>query len=304
LGITDFDWPSDPQGHTPGNSGLLLKPRDMAKIGYLYLQHGRWNGVQLVPEQWVAASSTKHLETKGLMNAAEDDGYGYGWWLDAFSGYSAHGFGGQYIFVLPKLDMVVVFTAGLPDPQFPAPKQLVQTYLLPAAQSMSALPSNALAFQQLQAAIHDIENPVQPIAPLPELARQISGQTYHITPGDGLAAGDLFQTVTFTFADGDTYQSATQWLGDQTVVVTGGLDNVYRLNPVDFIGTQGAERLAVAVKGRWQDDHTFVEQYVRDLAQDIAVITQRYTFQGQRVAIEVTSSMNSYTLHASGEITK
>jgi len=303
LGITDFDWPSDPHGHTPGNSGLLLKPRDMAKIGYLYLQHGRWNGVQLVPAQWVTASSTKHLETTGLMNAAEDDGYGYGWWLDAFGGYSAHGFGGQYIFVLPQLDMVVVFTAGLPDPQFPAPKQLVQSYLLSAAQS-TALQANPLAFENLQAAIQDIEHPTQPIAPLPELARQISGQTFHITPGDGFAAGDLFQTVIFTFADGDTYQSATQWLGDQTVVVTGGLDNVYRLNPVEFVGTQGPEGLIVAVKGHWQDDHTFAEQYVRDLAQDIAVITQRYSFQGQRVTIEVTSSMNSYTLHASGEITK
>ncbi|CAG0964927.1 hypothetical protein GPROT1_01102, partial [Gammaproteobacteria bacterium] len=254
LGITEFDWSSDPQGHTPGNSGLMLRPRDMAKIGYLYLQHGRWNGVQLVPEQWVAASSTKHSETKGLMNAAEDDGYGYGWWIDAFGGYSAHGFGGQYIFVLPKLDMVVVFTAGLPDPQFPAPKQLVQTYLLPAAQSTDVLPANPAAVQRLQTAIQNIEHPEQPVTPLPELARQISGQTFTITGG----AGDLFQAVTLTFTDGNTYRSETLWPGDQTVVVTGGLDNVYRLNPVEFVGGQGPEKLTVAVKGHWQDDHTFV----------------------------------------------
>ena len=141
------------------------------------------------------------------------------------------------------------------------------------------------------------------MTPLPDLARQISGRTFTLTGG----AGDLFQAVTLTFADGDTYRSETLWPGDQTVVVTGGLDNVYRLNPVDFVGLQGAQsadRLTVAVKGHWQDDHTFVEQYVRDLAKDIAVITQRYTFQGQRVTIEVTSSMNAYTLHAAGEITK
>ncbi len=142
LDITNFDWSIDPQGHTTGNTGLMLRPRDMAKIGYLYLRHGQWNSAQVVSEQWVNASTTKHIETKGLMNAAEDDGYGYWWWLDAFGGYSAHGFGGQYIFVLPKLDMVIVFTSGLPDSQFPAPKQLVQTYLLPAAQLANALPAN------------------------------------------------------------------------------------------------------------------------------------------------------------------
>jgi CubicO group peptidase (beta-lactamase class C family) len=300
LAITQFDWPADPQGHTPGNSGLMLKPRDMAKIGYLYLQHGRWNGAQLVPEQWVTASSTKHIETKGLMNAAEDDGYGYGWWIDAFGGYSAHGFGGQYIFVLPKLDMVVVFTAGLPDSQFPAPKQLVQAYLLPAAQSTGALPANPEALQNLQAAIQDIEHPAQPVSPLPELARQITGRAFTITGG----AGDLFQAVTFTFGDGNIYQSKTLWPGDQTVVVTGGLDNIYRLNPVELVGPQGAEKLNVTVRGHWQDDHTFVEQYVRDLSSDIAVITQRYTFTGERVTIDVASSMNSLTLHASGEMVK
>ncbi len=110
LGITDYGWQSDPQGITTGNSGLILRPRDMAKLGYLYLHNGQWNGKQIVPAGWVQASTTVHMETKGLMNAAEDDGYGYYWWIDSFGGYSAHGFGGQYIFVLPKLDMVVVFT--------------------------------------------------------------------------------------------------------------------------------------------------------------------------------------------------
>jgi CubicO group peptidase (beta-lactamase class C family) len=87
----------------------------MAKLGYLP-HNGQWNGKQIVPAEWVHASTTKHMETKGLMNAAEDDGYGYYWWIDSFGGYSAHGFGGQYVFVLPRLDMVVVFTGGLSDP--------------------------------------------------------------------------------------------------------------------------------------------------------------------------------------------
>ena len=134
LGITDISWDADPQGITLGNTGLALRPRDMAKFGYLYLHRGQWDGEQLVPEEWVESATTKHIETKGLMNAAEDDGYGYLWWIDSFGGYSAHGYSGQYIFVLPDLDMVVVFTAGLEEADFPIPHELLKTYLIPAAQ--------------------------------------------------------------------------------------------------------------------------------------------------------------------------
>ncbi|MBN1304311.1 MAG: hypothetical protein JXA13_07735 [Anaerolineales bacterium] len=66
------------------------------------------------------------------MNAAEEDGYGYLWWIDNFGGYSAHGFGGQYIYVLPDLDMVVVITASLEDPDFPIPRELMEVFILPA----------------------------------------------------------------------------------------------------------------------------------------------------------------------------
>jgi CubicO group peptidase (beta-lactamase class C family) len=72
LGITDYGWQSDPQGITTGNTGLVLRPRDMAKLGYLYLHHGQWNGKQIVPAGWVRVSTSRHMETKGLLNAAED----------------------------------------------------------------------------------------------------------------------------------------------------------------------------------------------------------------------------------------
>jgi CubicO group peptidase (beta-lactamase class C family) len=84
-------WAADPQGVTLGSTGLTLRSPDMAKLGYLYLHHGRWNETQVVPEEWVSASTGKQIETKGLMNAAEDDGYGYLWWNDSWGGYSAHG---------------------------------------------------------------------------------------------------------------------------------------------------------------------------------------------------------------------
>jgi CubicO group peptidase (beta-lactamase class C family) len=218
LGITDITWGADPQGINTGYSGLTLSSRDMAKIGYLYLHRGQWNGAQLVPAQWVEASTTKHMETKGLMNAAEDDGYGYLWWIDSFGGYSAHGFGGQYIFVLPKLDMIVVFTSGLKNANFPAPHELVKTFMLPAAQSDSALTPNPQAWSQLEAEIKKFEHPEEkPASPLPEVAKQISGKTFQITGGNTVAG--FFERVSLTFADKNTYQSEMSWSQGQTLVL-------------------------------------------------------------------------------------
>lgn len=84
LGIAEFTWTSDPRGITTGATGLALRPRDMAKFGYLYLHSGEWNGTQVLPKEWVETSTRVHIETKGLMNAAEDDGYGYLWWIDSW----------------------------------------------------------------------------------------------------------------------------------------------------------------------------------------------------------------------------
>jgi CubicO group peptidase (beta-lactamase class C family) len=302
LGISEVSWAADPQGVTTGNTGLMMRPLDLAKLGYLYLQGGRWNGTQVVPANWVDASTTKHIETKGLMNAAEDSGYGYLWWMNGFDGYAAHGFGGQYLFVLPQADMVVVFTGGLPDPAFPAPQQLLQAYVLPAIKSAQPLPANPQAFRALENQIQGIEHPEQPVAPLPEMAHRISGKTFRIT--QGAPAEAWFQAVTFTFEGGTTYQSESQWPGDQRVSIKGGLNNLFQLNPLQFKGFQPTDEVLVALRGHWQDDHTFVEEYVRDMNSDIAFITQKSTFEGNRVVIELTSSMHPYLLQALGEMTQ
>ncbi len=300
LGITSVDWAADPQGVTLGNSGLSLRPADLAKLGYLYLQHGYWNGKPVLPEDWVAASTRQHMATRGLMNAAEDDGYGYLWWLDKWGGYSAHGFGGQYLFVLPQQDMIVVFTSGLPDPIFPAPKQLIETYVLPAIRSDKPLPPNPAAFQILTNTIQAIALPLQPIAPLPEIAQHISGQTYRLTSATPVDA--WFQTIKFTFDGGNTYQSESHWPGGQQVVVAGGLNNIFHYTPLKFPGFQPSEDVLVALRGRWQDDYTFVEEDVRDMHSEIARSTQTSTFVGDRIFIELTSTMLPYTLRAEGEL--
>jgi CubicO group peptidase (beta-lactamase class C family) len=94
---------------TTGGFGLQLQPRDMAKLGYLYLKSGAWAGRQIVPSDWVAVSVTKHSVWEEQNRA-----YGYLWWLYPAQGYySAMGQGGQQIHIVPKLNLVVVFTSAL-----------------------------------------------------------------------------------------------------------------------------------------------------------------------------------------------
>lgn len=129
LGITHVLWPSDPQGITRGGSTLRMTTRDMAKFGYLYLNGGRWDGEQIVSLDWVRESSTNHSPTQGLY-------YGYQWWLNPAQGYyAAVGALGQYIIVIPELDMVVVFTSGFPsEEETYIPHLLLAFYIFPAVQ--------------------------------------------------------------------------------------------------------------------------------------------------------------------------
>jgi CubicO group peptidase (beta-lactamase class C family) len=90
-----------------------LRPRDMAKFGYLFLNNGKWKETRIIPEEWIRISTQKHFQVNS--NA----GYGYLWWMRSFfvgplvvESYYAAGNGGQYIFVLPSMDMVIVFTGG------------------------------------------------------------------------------------------------------------------------------------------------------------------------------------------------
>ena len=228
------------------------------------------------------------------MNTAEDDGYGYYWWIDSFGGYSAHGWGGQYVYVLPKLDMIVVFTAGLADPDFPAPHQLLKTYLLPAVQSAGPNAANLLIEEQLTTEIKNIQNTEKPVIPLPETARQISGKTYRLV---GLPPGTP-REFTLTFSGDETYTNSILMADGENINVTGGLNNVFFMN---YLGAEG--KTIMPFRGYWQDEHTFVEEQNFDLSSDVQLFTVTYTFDGNKVFVTVDSSMDLFpTLKGSGEI--
>jgi CubicO group peptidase (beta-lactamase class C family) len=116
LGITQADWWTDERGYSTGGMGLHLRPRDMVKIGELFLRRGVWNGKAVVSGQWVQESTTPHISTGNAVWFGPE--YGYLWWIGHGQGhdfYFANGFAGQFIFVVPELDLVIVATSGWHD---------------------------------------------------------------------------------------------------------------------------------------------------------------------------------------------
>jgi CubicO group peptidase (beta-lactamase class C family) len=125
LGIRDPQWERDPAGIPIGGWGLQLTPREMAKLGYLYLHNGSWDGKQIVPASWVQSSTRPHSSPNGELK------YGYQWWVSPPGGwYAALGRFGQCIFVVPSLDLVVVFTAHIESNDREA--DLLVKYIMPA----------------------------------------------------------------------------------------------------------------------------------------------------------------------------
>lgn len=109
LGITKYKWPKNPDGYSMGGSGLAMRPRDMAKIGQLMLQNGKWNGKQVVSAKWVTEATAPIVTSTSIPVCS----YGYNWWINPkIKMYFALGLYGQTIYVVPQQNMVVVFTAN------------------------------------------------------------------------------------------------------------------------------------------------------------------------------------------------
>ena len=116
LGIKKFYWKTTPTGLPDTEGGLYLKARDLARIGYLYLHDGMWNGERILPEGWVGNTATLHVPDVDPSSPNDDRGYGLHWWLIPYNGgqsthyLAAMGYGGQYLFVVPEKQLVAVFT--------------------------------------------------------------------------------------------------------------------------------------------------------------------------------------------------
>ena len=239
LGIHDVSWPTDPQGHNHGWGDLQLHPRDMAKLGQLFLQGGRWGDRQVLSETWIRTATQAHVR-----RTVNNDHYGYAWWVkgEDYPGmFEAVGRGGQRINVWPAKDLVLVFTGG----EF-EPGDLAQ-FILKALKSDQPLPTNAASLSRLHerlAASAELPSP-KAIPGLPAIAARVSGRKIELSTN---AAG--FRALTLEFNSSAEARALLFW-NEHRFIFPLGLDGVERFSTNPLVS------LPQAAKGQWIGNETF-----------------------------------------------
>jgi len=270
LGIDTVVWPSDPQGRQNGWGDLHLQPRDMAKIGYLWLHGGRWEDRQIVPADYLAAATAVHSRP-GFSPGQE---YGYGFWVypertpPIFEGL---GRGGQRISVVPALDLVVVFTGGTFEPGD------IGDFVGRSIRSGAPPPDDSAGAARLAAAVAEAARPpaAKPVPALPALAAAISGKTFSLEPNSiGVRRFSL------SFPGGAEAGLRLELTDGGVRRPRVGLDGVPRIWP------DGRYGLPVALSGSWETDSTFVLIY--DEVGNVNAVRLRMTFTSSEVTAEMS----------------
>jgi CubicO group peptidase (beta-lactamase class C family) len=271
LGIAEPNWPHDSQGLSTGGGGVALRPRDMAKIGYLYLRNGAWEDQQLLPPGW--SDQQNHAAVD--MHASFDPGLRYSnffWVFPDQHVYMAVGDRCQLIMVFPALDVVAVATAS----NYCSFRKLADD-ISGAVKSETALPANPAAAELLAGKIREIsvEKPTE-VGATPELASAISGKTYKF-PDNALNVKSLSLIL------GDAQpryglEISIPGQGNAPIKLAGpiGLDGLYRKGAA-------TPRGVMAMKGTWPDNHTFVID-VRLIGGDDGR-TWKLSFDGERLTL-------------------
>ena len=155
LGITKYYWETCPKGITKGGWGLFLCAEDMAKLGQLYLQRGKWNGQQLVSEYWIEISTARHLKTQN-----DTYGYGYQLWMEQRPGsFEYNGMLGQNVIIYPDMDMVLVTNAGNKELfQDCIMLNIIRKYFPVNYHPADVLPENPLSYSLLKRLCGELEN--------------------------------------------------------------------------------------------------------------------------------------------------
>ena len=256
LGIQDVIWETDPQGYSRGWGDLHLLPEDLAKIGFLWLHRGSWDGQQIVPEAWVLDSVKPRS-----MFVKPYPGYGNGWWI-AWEAYLASGRGGQIARVMASKNTIVVITGA----NFAYSQ--IETWLTPMLLMLKdTLPANPAGASALQTTLSAVEQgaAIWTANYTPGTAAEISGNTYICNNNP---AG--IETIRLEF-DGSAQASLFLKMGGMDMVLPIGLDGSYRLSS-DGTGA----------RGYWEDAQTFHFE-----AFDIGLLSRKVVFDGDKLEVSL-----------------
>jgi len=283
LGIADATWRVDPQGIRSGGFGLSLQPRDMAKIGYLYLQRGRWAGQRIVSETWI--DRVFHATVDMNLGSTPRFRYASGWWtIPEKRAYLAVGFQRQLIIVLPESDLVAVVTGRRNYPFLPLIDRLSA-----AAAAKTALPADAEGNARLADRVRDAAlEKATPVGPASPLVATISGKVWRFDRNP-LGLRSLMLDLT---ASEPRFRADYEGGGagaPRRIEGPIGLDGVSR--------SHDAGELVIAAKAHWLGADTL--ELVSHLVNEGVVMTSAITFRGNEADVAFASNQGfTLRLHA------
>ena len=277
LGIERPTWVASPEGISAGAYGLNVRTEDIARLGLLYLDHGKWNGVQILPAAWVDEATARQTSNGSSPTSDWDQGYGYQFWRSRH-GYRGDGAFGQYMLVLPEYDAVVAITSGVRDMQ--SVMNIVWTKLLPAMQP-DALAANPGAERALRSRLGALNVRTPAGRTTSPIAARVSRRWYTLAANDrGLQAVALDFTsrapaiVTRT-ASGEVRTPFS--VGAWTRSASGFSNGMERLLAVP-------EHPAVALSGAWTADSVFTLKIVAPETPYYSTLT--FGFHGDGLTID------------------
>jgi hypothetical protein len=227
-----------------GWGNIRMIPGDLAKIGYLYLNNGKWEDQQIISPGWIRAATKKTVTRK------KSNGYGYLWWIYKDNLYSALGRGGQFMYIYPDENMIVVFTGGGSD-YSPAKKKMIRNYIIPAiVESNGPIPNSPDNTRILEQCIQRAGSaPVyhpehfEPSA----IADRISGIEYNLEPNK---FGIESFVITAESENEAIIKMNLSLDSDRNPEYRIGLDNVPRFS-------EGRFGIPATAKGAWRSESTF-----------------------------------------------
>ena len=294
LGIKDADWEVNPQGINVGGWGLRVKTEDMAKLGLLYLQKGKWGDQQILTEEWVNAATSEQIKTVAGDEDPSNDwsqGYGYQFWQTTHNAFRGDGAFGQYIIVLPEKDAVIIMTANAQNMQDEI--NLVWEHILPAFQE-SALPKNQEALDKLKSRLSVLTLPTYTVKTTSPIQEAISGKTisFEENPGKVSEVSLVFEENNCKMTvkqDTSTYEfhfSPTSWKEGETLRHGPSLTARAKASLTEL------PPFKVAGNYTWKDEKTLelILRYIESPNDERFV----FTFEEPVVSVEYSSNFDFY----------
>ena len=269
LGIEGETWETCPRGINTGGWGLSVKTEDIARFGQTYLQRGKWQGQQVVPESWVAEATRKQISNGNNPDSDWAQGYGFQFWRCRHGAFRGDGAFGQFCVVMPEQDAVIAITSGLGDMQ--AVLTAAWDHLLPAMSGGSAEKEG-----ELKRRLKALTVPPPPGQAASDTSKRVSGKTYQFEGN-----GDHVTSATPVFKEGECSVTMRRASGDYQIKC--GRDGWSKSTaPLD------GKDVPVAARGAWTDADTYTMKLC--FYETPYIRTTTWKFNGDEV--QVSSRMN------------